>query len=133
MKNFVLYRDGRRTDITGSIGRISQHTEASVSVLRSRWRALYSHVSVVTSEVPVEVGSMYDSEDYMNSLSDRKPFYVVYDRNDHVLAAGTSKEIMKALSLTYDGFYSKLTKQKRFPNARTSYYIYKLEEDRSGI
>lgn len=38
MGNFVLYRNGKRTDITGSIEKISQYVDATQLALKHRWQ-----------------------------------------------------------------------------------------------
>ena len=65
MGNFVLYRNGKRTDITGSIEKISQYVDATQLALKHRWQRIYKHESVFSNEIPIKIGSAYDNEEYM--------------------------------------------------------------------
>lgn len=68
MGNFVLYRNGKRTDITGSIEKISQYVDATQLALKHRWQRIYKHESVFSNEIPIKIGSMYDNEEYMTNI-----------------------------------------------------------------
>ena len=65
MGNFVLYRNGKRTDITGSIEKISRSVGATQTALKHRWQRIYRHESIFSNEIPIKIGSMYDNEEYM--------------------------------------------------------------------
>lgn len=54
MGNFVLYRNGKRTDITGSIEKISQYVDATQLALKHRWQRIYKHESVFSNEIPIK-------------------------------------------------------------------------------
>lgn len=62
MGNFVLYRNGKRTDITGSIEKISQYVDATQLALKHRWQRIYKHESVFSNEIPIKIGSAYDND-----------------------------------------------------------------------
>lgn len=68
MGNFVLYRNGKRTDITGSIEKISQYVDATQLALKHRWQRIYKHESVFSNEIPIKIGSAYDNEEYMANV-----------------------------------------------------------------
>ena len=54
MGNFVLYRNGKRTDITGSIEKISQYVDATQLALKHRRQRIYKHESVFSNEIPIK-------------------------------------------------------------------------------
>ena len=150
MGNFVLYRNGKRTDITGSIEKISQYVDATQLALKHRWQRIYKHESVVSNEIPIKIGSAYDNEEYMaNVYAHRKvhkkekkranyedrQFYVVYDMNDNVIVAGTAEECAERLSIGLASFYCKASNQNsdkynaRHPStAPRKYYVYTLKD-----
>ena len=150
MGNFVLYRDGKRTDITGSIEKISQHTDATPLALKHRWERIYSHGRASSNEIPIKIGTVYDNEEYMSNLHahrkvhqkekkgtpyEDRQFYVVYDKNDNAIVAGTAEECAKRMSIGLSSFYCKACNQNsdkynaRHPStAPREYYVYTLKD-----
>lgn len=150
MGNFVLYRNGKRTDITGSIEKIAQCIGATQTALKHRWERIYSHGRASSNEIPIKIGSEFDNEEYMSNLhalrkvqkSGRKKaknedgqFYVVYDANDNIIVAGTAEECAKRMSIGLSSFYCKASNQHsdkynaRHPStAPRKYYVYTLKD-----
>ena len=149
MGNFVLYKNGKRTGITGSIEKISQHTDATPLALKNRWFCIYKHKNVFSNEIPIKIGSEYDNEEYMSNIAHKrkhrargrkkyedKQFYVVYDKNDNVIVAGTAEECAERLSIGLSSFYCKASNQNsdkykaRHPSdAPRKYYVYTLRDE----
>lgn len=151
MGNFVLYRNGKRTDITGSIEKIAQCIGATQTALKHRWERIYSRGRASSNEIPIKIGSEYDNEEYMSNLhahrkvqksgrkkakNEDRQFYVVYDANDNIIVAGTAEECAKRMSIGLSSFYCKACNQNsnkynaRHPsNAPRKYYVYTLKEE----
>ena len=149
--SFVLYRNGKRTDITGSIEKISQQIGSTQTALKHRWERIYSHGRASSNEIPIKIGSVYDNEEYMSNLhahrkvqksgrkkakNEDRQFYVVYGMNDNVIIAGTAEECAKRMSIGLSSFYCKACNQNsekynaRHPStAPRKYYVYTLREE----
>lgn len=138
---FVLFVNGKRTNVIGSIKEISQSTGLNANCLRSRWRHLRNGHHVQSSEIPVLQGSVYDNEHYMSNIvnTDFEPVvskgatchkdkrdYAIYDRDDEIVFVGKAVECAKWLNCKVNNVYEQVVLQKKHKPRK--YYIINIEE-----
>lgn len=138
---FVLFVNGKRTNVIGSIKEISLTTGLNANCLRSRWRHLRNGHHVQSSEIPVLQGSVYDNEHYMSNIvnTDFEPVvskgatchkdkrdYAIYDRGDEIVFVGKAVECAKWLNCKVNNVYEQVVLQKKHKPRK--YYIINIEE-----
>lgn len=138
---FVLFANGKRTDIVGSIKQISQKLDLNVCCMRSRWRHLRNGHHMMCSEIPVLVNSVYDDEDYMSNVKNMdfktvisegstshkdKNDYAIYNSDDEIVFVGKAAECAKWLNCKVNNVYAQVRIQKKKHIPR-KYYIMKVE------
>lgn len=139
---FVLFINGKRTSTIGSIKQISQISGLNANCLRSRWRHLRNGHHMKCFEIPVLVGSIYDSEKYMSNVSNMdfktvisesatnhkdKKYYAIYNSDDEIIFVGKAAECAKWLNCKVNNVYEQVLLQKKKHKPR-KYYIMKVEE-----